>query len=241
MSISTADHATRSDATLQWCGAVIAAAVVAALVNFCGSVGAASVLPTVDLGSASAYGVLAGTTVTNTGLTNISGTLGVNPGTAITGFPPGVVSNGTIDSADASAAQAQSDLTTAYGDAVTSGPATPVAADLGGMTLDAGIYTPAAQPSMFLTGTVTLDGQGNPNAVFIFQAGSTLVTASDSLVNLIGNAQACNVFWQVGSSATLGTGTDFSGSILALTSITVSTGASVEGRLLAQNGAVTLD
>jgi hypothetical protein len=159
LSISTPNYATRPVALLRWCGAVSAVAAVAALAIFCGVVGAASAPTAVDLGSAAPYAVLAGTTVTNTGLTTISGDLGVSPGTAITGFPAGVVINGTTDSADASAAQAQSDLSTAYGNAVTSGPVTPVAADLGGATLDAGTYTPAGQPSMFLTGTVTLDGQ----------------------------------------------------------------------------------
>ncbi len=112
-------------------------------------------------------------------------------------------------------------------------------AELGGLTLNSGVYKSAS--SLLLTGSLTLDAQGDPNAVWIFQAGSTLTTASSSVVNLVGGAQASNIFWQVGSSATLGTYTNFAGSILALTSITVTTGATVDGRVLAIDGAVTLD
>ncbi|MFN2389860.1 MAG: ice-binding family protein, partial [Actinomycetota bacterium] len=193
----------------------------------------------VDLGTAGSFAVLAGTTVTNTGTTSVDGDLGVSPGTAVTGFPPGQV-NGTIHRGDAVAAQAQSDLTVAYNSAA--GRACDfvlTGSDLGGMTLTPGVYCFAS--SAQLTGTVTLDAQGDPSAVFIFQIGSTLTTASGSSVNLINGASACNVFWQVGSSATLGTGTSFAGNILALTSITAQTGTTVQGRLLARNGAVTLD
>jgi hypothetical protein len=146
---------------------------------------------------------------------------------------------GTIHAADAVAAQAQVDLTAAYNDAAGRTPATALPGDIGGMTLTPGVYN--ASSSLGITGTVTLDGQGDPNAVFIIQVGSALTTASGSVVNLINGAQACNVFWQVGSSATLGTGSTFNGNILALTSITATTGANVNGRLLARNGAVTLD
>ena len=191
------------------------------------------------LGTADDFGVLGATTVTNTGPTVVNGDVGLSPGTAVTGFPPGVV-NGTIHAADAVAAQAQSDLTDAYNvaagrpcDALLTGQ------DLGGMTLTHGVY--CFSSSAGLTGTLTLDGQGDPNAVFIFQIGSTLTTASGSRVNFINGAQSCLAVWQVGSSATLGTTTAFSGSILALTSITATTGATVDGRLLARNGAVTLD
>jgi type VI secretion system secreted protein VgrG len=193
----------------------------------------------VGLGTATPFAVLAGTTVTNTGPSVISGDLGLSPGSAVTGFPPGVVINGTQHVADAVALQAQTDLTTAYNDAAGRTPVTTVSADLGGQILAPGVYHAAA--AMSLTGTVTLDGQGDPDAVFIFQAGSTLITASTSTVALINGAQACNVFWQVGSSATLGTGTTFAGSILALTSISVQTGTTIAGRALARNGAVTLD
>ena len=193
----------------------------------------------VSLGTADDFAVLGGSTVTNTGPSVINGDLGVSPGTAVTGFPPGTV-NGTIHAADAVAAQAQSDLTAAYIDAA--GRACQVVLtgqDLGGMTLTHGVY--CFSTSAQLTGTLTLDAEGDPNAVFIFQIGSTLTTASGSNVRLINGAQSCNVVWQVGSSATLETTTRFRGNILALTSNTATTGATVNGRLLARNGAVTLD
>ena len=195
----------------------------------------------VGLGTADSFAVLGGQTVTNTGPTVVSGDLGVSPGSAVTGFPPGTVTNGTIHAADAVAAQAQSDLTTAYTDAAGRAcTADLTGQDLGGLTLTDGTY--CFSSSAQLTGTVTLDAQGVSSAVFIFQIGSTLTTASASSVNLINGAQACNVFWQVGSSANLGTTTTFLGSILALTSIALNTGATiVEGRALARNGAVTLD
>ena len=192
----------------------------------------------VGLGTAGSFAVLAGTTVTNTGPSTISGDLGVSPGSAVVGFPPGTVSNGVIHAADAVALQAQADVTTAYNDAA--GRATPatVRADLGGQTLVAGVYTGGA---LGLTGALTLDAQGDPNAVFVFQAASTLITASTSSVNLINGANPCNVYWQVGSSATLGTNSVFVGTVLALTSVAATTGATIQGRLLARNGEVTLD
>jgi hypothetical protein len=193
----------------------------------------------VGLGTATSFAVLAGSTVTNTGPSTISGDLGVSPGSAVTGFPPGTVTDGVIHAADATAAQAQSDLTTAYNDAAGRTPSTSESGDLTGQTLTAGVYKSTS--SLNLTGTVTLDAQGDPSAVFIFQVASTLITGSGSDVSLINGAQPCNVFWQVGSSATLGTNTTFNGSILALTSISANTGATVAGRLLARNGAVTLD
>jgi hypothetical protein len=193
----------------------------------------------VGLGTATSFAVLAGSTVTNTGPSTISGDLGVSPGSAVTGFPPGTVTGGVIHASDAVAAQAQNDLTTAYNDAAGRGPATGESGDLTGQTLTAGVYKSTS--SLGLTGTVTLDAQGDPNAVFIFQVASTLITGSGSNVSLTNGAQPCNVFWQVASSATLGTNTTFNGNILALTSITANTGATVAGRLLARNGAVTLD
>lgn len=193
-----------------------------------------------SLGTAASFGVLAGSTVTNTGNTVIAGNLGVSPGTAVTGFPPGIVTPpATIHSADAVAAQAQVDLTTAY-NAIAGTPTLVdlTGQDLGGLTLVPGVYgfTSSAQ----LTGTLTLNAQGNPNAVFIFKIGSTLTTATGSTVLVINGGSSCNVFWQVGSSATIGTTTTFAGNILALTSITLNTGANVSGRALARNGAVTL-
>lgn len=193
---------------------------------------------TVGLGTADNFAILAGSTVTNTGSSVISGDLGLSPGTSVTGFPPGTV-NGTQHVADAGADQAQSDLTTAYNNAAGQGSTGAISADLAGQTLTPGVYTSAS--SIGLSGEVTLDGGGDADAVFIFQAGSTLTTGSGSSVTLINGAQACNVFWQVGSSATLGTSTAFKGNILALTSATLNNGANVEGRVLARNGAVTLD
>ncbi|MBT2534300.1 DUF3494 domain-containing protein [Arthrobacter sp. ISL-48] len=192
----------------------------------------------VGLGTAGSYAVLGGQTVTNTGPSVLNGNLGVSPGSSITGFPPGLVFNGVIHAADPSAAQAQSDLTIAYNDAA----GRPSGASVGVLvseTLLPGVYTASSQ--LAVNGALTLDGQGNANSVFIFQAGSTLITASGSSIVLTNSAQACNVFWQVGSSATLGTSTSFKGNILALTSISVTTGVTVEGRALARNGSVTLD
>jgi hypothetical protein len=193
--------------------------------------------PPVGLGTADSYAVLAGQTVTNTGPSTVNGDLGVTPGAAITGFPPGTV-NGTIHAADAVALQAQSDLTTAYNDAAGRTPPAAVPADLGGLTLTGGVYKSAS--ALQLTGALTLDAQGDPNTVFIFQAASTLITASASHVNLINGAQPCNVFWQVGSSATLGTSSVFVGNILALTSVSMNNAVTVQGRALARNGSVTM-
>jgi hypothetical protein len=193
--------------------------------------------PPVGLGTADSYAVLAGQTVTNTGPSTVNGDLGVTPGAAITGFPPGTV-NGTVHAADAVALQAQSDLTTAYNDAAGRTPPAAIPADLGGLTLTGGVYKSAS--ALGLTGALTLDAQGDPNTVFIFQAASTLITASASHVNLINGAQPCNVFWQVGSSATFGTTSVFVGNVMALTSISLNNGVALQGRALARNGSVTL-
>lgn len=184
------------------------------------------------------FSVLAGSTVTNTGSTTVSGEVGVYPGTAVIGFPPGLA-GGTIHSADSAAAQAQAALTAGYLDAASRPGGASVSGDLVGQTLTQGVYT--ASSSLAVSGDVTLDAQGNPAAVFIFQIGSSLTTGSGSHVILANGARACNVFWQVGSSATLGTNSVFKGNILALTSITLTTGVNLEGRVLARNGAVTLD
>jgi len=195
-----------------------------------------------SLGTAQSFAVLGGSTVTNTGPSVIYGDLGVSPGSAVTGFPPGIVTPpGTIHAADAAAAQAQSDVTIAYNSlAGESYDVDLTDQDLGGLTLVSGVYFFSS--SAQLTGTLTLDAENNPNSVFIFQIGSTLTTASNSSVVVI-NAPPnfCNKYWQVGSSATLGTGTAFQGNILALQSITLNTGASLYGRALARNGAVTMD
>jgi len=190
------------------------------------------------------FGVLAGSTVTNTGNTFVTGNLGVSPGTAITGITgiapggPGIVS-GTIHSADSVAATAQSELTAAYNAVAGTASTATWNTDLGGHTFYAGgVYT--ASTSLGLTGTVTLDCTSNPNGQIIFQMGSTLTTASSSNVNLLSCLPA-NVFWLVGTSATLGTNSSFSGNILAQASITLTTGGTLHGRALARTGAVTLD
>jgi hypothetical protein len=193
-----------------------------------------------SLGTASNFAVLGGSGVTNTGATVVDGEVGSSPTPAVTGFPPGIVINGTIHANDAVAQQAQSDLTVAYNSLAGLACGTNLTGqDLGGLTLQAGVYCFAS--SAQLTGILTLDAQGDPNAEFIFQIGSTLTTASNSAVLLINSGESCNVYWQVGSSATLGTSTQFVGNILALTSITMTTSANASGRLLARNGAVTLD
>ena len=192
----------------------------------------------VGLGTAARYVVLGGQTVTNTGPSVLHGNLGVSPGSAITGFPPGTVS-GATHAGDAVAGQAQSDLTIAYDNAAGRAPTASKAGDLVGQTLPGGVYKSTGP--LALSGTLTLDGQNDPDSVFIFQIASTSITASASRVVLINGAQACHVFWQVGSSATLGTHSSFTGTILVLTSITVTTGTVIHGRALARNGAVTLD
>src|SRR5487761_538091 len=186
------------------------------------------------LGTAVNFAVLAATTITNTGLTVINGDLGLDPGTSVTGFPPGTV---TTQHIGGTAVQAKSDLAVAYNDAVVAATTSNLTGqDLGGMTLPSGVYK--FNSSAQLTGNLTLTGTG----VFIFQIGSTITTASNSKVFVVGGAQACAVYWQVGSSATFGTGTQFQGNVMALTSITMTTGASlVTGRAMAQNAAVTLD
>jgi len=192
-----------------------------------------------SLGAAQSFAVLGASTVTDAGTSTITGDLGVSPGTAITGFPPGTMT-GTRHAGDAVALQAQSDVTAAYnalkGAACT---VTLTGQDLGGRTLKPGVYCFAA--SAPLNGVLTLDAQGDPNAVFIFQIGSTLLAAINSSVQLINGAQDANVFWQVGSSATLAAGVAFRGNIIALASITLSNGTRVSGRALARTAAVTMD
>jgi hypothetical protein len=217
------------------------------------SAGSAAAFPnpaTVDLGTAAAFSVLAGSTVTNTGSSVISadagvgGNLGVSPGSAVTGFPPGQVNApGTIHTGDATSLSAQTAAGTA---SVSAAGRTPDQTfnpiyDLVGQTFNAGVYH--APTSLAIGGvgaTVTLDGQNNADAVFIFQVGSTLITGASSTVALINGAQACNVFWQVGSSATLGANSTFNGTILAADSASLGNGVDVQGRILASTGAVTL-
>lgn len=195
----------------------------------------------VSLGTAADFGVLADTTITNTGATVVSGNIGVHPGTAITGFfgtdendGPGTFT-GSAHQGDAIAEQAQVDASAAFGTlngmAVNTTLASP---ELGGLTLSPGVYSLG---SAAMNGALTLDGSGD----YVFQIDSTLTTAELSAVSLINGADAADVFWAVGSSATLGTGSDFAGNIIADTSATLTTGASVDGRVIALNGAVTLD
>lgn len=193
-----------------------------------------------NLGSAASFVALANSTLTNTGSGVFVGNVGTSPGTAVIGFPPGTVINGSIYRGGPVPALAQIDATTAYN--VLKGRACNVdltGKDLGGKTLAPGVY--CFDTSAQLTGNVTLDAVGNSNAVWVFQMGSTLTSASNSKVLLVNGGKALNVFWQVGSSATFGTGTQFRGNILAYTSITMNTGASLTGRALALHGAVTMD
>ena len=195
------------------------------------------------LGSASSFAVLGGSTVTNTGPSLVYGNLGVSPGTAVTGFPPGtVIAPGSIyTDTPGVAGTAQNDLTTAYNTlAGLSRTGTLTGQDLGGQTLLSGVYFFAT--SAQLTGTLTLDAQGLANQYWVFQIGSTLTTASASSVQFINQGANEGLFWQVGTSATLGTTTAFEGNIVALDSITMNNGATIScGRALARNGAVTLD
>jgi hypothetical protein len=194
----------------------------------------------VDLGSAQGFAVLGGSGITNTGPTVIFGDLGVWPNDTATGFPPGIVF-GQMHLGNAVAMQAQADALTAYTALAGISPTQDLTGmDLGGLTLTPGVYFFSS--SAFLTGTLTLDAQGDPNAQFVFQMGSTLITASSSSVLTINGADGCNVWWQVGSSATLGTDTAFTGNILANTSITLTTDATIiGGRAFALNGALTMD
>lgn len=214
--------------------------ILSAVLAFAGLQAQASIL-----GSAENYAVLGGSAVNNTGASVITGSVGITPGSSIGGFPPGIVSGGAKHTSDANAIAAQVDLTTAY----TGLAAMPVTSnltglDLGTLTLTSGVYH--FDTSAQLTGTLTLDAQGNNDAYWVFQIGSTLTTAGASSVNVINlgsnDGTDDGLFWQVGSSATLGTTTAFEGNIVALTSITLNTGATdTNGRMLARNGAVTLD
>jgi Ice-binding-like len=215
-------------------GAGLASAASASLL-FVG--GAQAAAPPVGLGSAAPFSVLAGSTVTNTGPTTMFGDLGLDPGSSITGAPHAL---GSTHVDDGVALAAKNSLVTSYTDAA-GRPATKLAsADLSGQTFTPGVYN-ASSSLLFSAGNMTLNAQGNPSAVFIFQVGSSLTTGSATHVLLINGAQPCNVFWQIGASATLGTNSVFAGTVMALTTITGQTGMTMDGRLLARNGAVNLD
>lgn len=198
------------------------------------------------LGTAEAFAILAGAGITNTGSTTVVGDIGTHPTPAQTGFGPGadsVTQTGTNHGDDAVTASAKVALVAAYDDAANRTPATPIpSGELGGLTLVPGVYADDNQPdSLAITGTLVLDGLNDTGSLFIFQSGSTLTLATGSNVMLINGAQECNVFWQVTSSATLNAASHLEGTILALTSISLLNGASIDGRALARNGAVTMD
>jgi hypothetical protein len=213
---------------------LIASAVLGSLLWASSAFGAPA---SVGLGSAASFSVLGGETVTNTGPTTMFGDLGLSPGSSVTGAPH-VLGQMHVD--DAVAIGAKNALTTAYNDAASRPSNGSAGTDLAGQVFLPGVRT-ASSSLLLSSGTVTLDALGDPNAVFIFQIGSTLITGSNTTVKLVNGAQACNVFWQVGSSATLGTGTVFVGTVMASASITANTAATIHGRLLARTGAVTLD
>ena len=231
-----------SVASLRRLGAALLAFLMAGVVLTLGNTAYAADVATVPLGTSVNYSVLGASTVTNTGASVLNASLGLSPGSSITGFPPGlVVAPGTIETTTPAALQAQSDLTAAYLDAAGRSVDATTTADLANLNLVAGVYSGPSKSPLSLTGPLVLDGAGNNNSVFIFQTNSTLTTASSSTITLINGAQECNVFWQVGSSATLGPSSVCAGNILALSSITVTTGVTVHGRALARNAAVTLD
>jgi len=197
-------------------------------------------MATVSLGSSANIAVLAGSAVTSTGATVITGDLALSPGSSIGGFPPGIL-NGTQHINDASATQAKLDLTSAYNDAAgrTSTDIVTLSGNIGGLTLTPGLYKSTSSLSIS-SGDLTFDAKGNASAVFIIQIASTFTTTSGRKVILSGGALASNIFWQVGSSATFGTTTVFKGTVMAMQSITFNTGATLDGKALARTGGVTM-
>lgn len=195
---------------------------------------------TIELAGISSLVVLAGSSISSTGATVITGDLGLSPGTSVGGFPPGIV-NGTIRINDEIATLAKADLTTAYNDAAgrTSTDIVTLSGNIGGLTLTPGLYKSTSSLAVS-SGDLTFDAMGDENAIFIIQIATTLTTTSDRKVILSGGAKSTNIFWQVGSSATFGTTTVFKGVVMAMQSITLNTGASVEGRVLARTGAITM-
>jgi hypothetical protein len=199
-----------------------------------------TVMPTVQLAGSANFAILAGSAVTSTGATIITGDLGLSPGTSIGGFPPGIL-NGTQLINGVLATQAKLDLTTAYNDAAgrTSTDIVTLSGNIGGLTLSPGLYKSTSSLSIS-SGDLTFDAKGNASAVFIIQIASTLTTTSGRKVFLIGGAVASNIFWQVGSSATFGTTSVFKGTVMAMQSITFNTGATLDGKALARTGGITM-
>ena len=208
-----------------------------ALVAFLPPSAAGAAQAAIGLGAGTSFAVLAGAGITNTGPTTINGDIGSHPTPSVP-FGGAITLNGVDHGTDAVTAQAKTDLVTAYNEAAGSAPTTAVAVELGGTSLTPGSY---GGGTLEITGTLTLNMLGDPNAVFIFKAASTLVTQSNSAVTIVNGGNGCNVFWQVGSSATLGTNSHMIGTIMAATAITATTGATIDGRLMAQTAAVTLD
>jgi len=237
-SITFPIHAGRSRTSRRVTALVLALAVSTGGLLVATAGGAQAAATAVPLGTAGAFAVLAGSGITNTGTTTITGDVGTDPKSSITDNGAMTIT-GETHAADEVSTLAKTDLVTGYNNAAAQSRTADTGAELGGQTLVSGVY--GTNAALGLTGTVTLDGAGRTDGVWVFQAGSTLITASSSRVLLTNGATPCNVYWQVGSSATLGTGTSFVGTILASASITATTGATINGRLLAQSGAVTLD
>ncbi len=199
--------------------------------------------PTVLLGNADPFAVLAGETITNEGATTITGSVGLDPGTAVTGFGPGAnnvtINDGTLEVDNGVALAAKAALVTAYDDAAGRSITDTIPTELAGATLVGGVYN-SESTTFELSGTLTLDGENDPDTVWIFDMDDSLLATGSADFVFIRAAQACNVFWRVGSSATIEAGADFSGTIMALTTITLGTGATLHGRALARNGEVTM-